>query len=571
VPNRIPPRQPDHFTNHDGLRQDILDFARSSTAEPKIAVLTGPSGIGKTALALVTAHALPDPDIRLYTELDPEAPGAAAEALGELLVALGMESVPNRLSARARAFRARTEGKSVLLVIDGASTAAQVRALLPAAGLVLVTESRPLSVDARSFPLPPLDADAARTLLARYADAEPDLVEQVVELAEGVPLLLRVAGALLARRATFTADILTTAYESLSAPAQRSYRTLALPGTTAEIGIDALADAPELVAAQLVEEVTEGRFRTSELVRRHARAIAPPDQDAVIRLREHYFARTAATYRGRWPQAESWFTAPASTESVDLDWLDVERDNIRATLEHTFASGERELVATWCVLLWPYYEHGKHTADLLATHELGVHTENQALRSLLHTRIGFGHLFNGDLDQAIAACEQALQLATDQRLTATALEGLGLAFLAADQDARARPVLRRNLDLAREIAEPRRLALACLHDAKVEPPEIALALLDEAAPIFATDPVNLAKTNLWRGRKLTEGGDVDAAREALDTALAELTALRRPFDRAEVLAALGDLNTESSADYYAQARAVFEEWGFSQRAARLPQ
>jgi energy-coupling factor transporter ATP-binding protein EcfA2 len=140
VPNRIPPRQPDHFTNHDGLRQDILDFARSSTAEPKIAVLTGPSGIGKTALALMTAHALPDPDIRLYTELDPEAPGAAAEALGELLVALGMESVPNRLSARARAFRARTEGKSVLLVIDGASTAAQVRALLPTAGLVLVTE-----------------------------------------------------------------------------------------------------------------------------------------------------------------------------------------------------------------------------------------------------------------------------------------------------------------------------------------------------------------------------------------------------------------------------------------------
>ncbi|HEY2701852.1 MAG TPA: tetratricopeptide repeat protein [Pseudonocardiaceae bacterium] len=573
MPNRIPPCQPDHFTNHDRLRQDLLDFARSTGAEPKIAVLTGPSGVGKTALALLTAQALPEPDIRLYTELDAEAPGAVAEALAELLTELGMAPVPDRMSARVRAFRARTEGRSVLLVIDGASTAAQVRALLPAEGLVLVTEARPLSVEARSFPLPPLDADAARTLLARYAGAEPDLVEQVVELAEGVPLLLRIAGALLARRPAFAADILTTAYQSLSEPAQRCYRALALPGTTAEISVDALPDAhaaPALVAARLVDEPAEGRFRTSELVRRHARAVAPPDADAVTRLREHYFARTAATYRGRWPQAEPWFTAPAGTESVDPDWLDVERDNIRAALEHAFVSGERELVATWCVLLWPYYEHGKHTADLLATHELGVHTENRALRSLLRTRIGFGHLFNGDLDQAIAACEQALELATDQRLTATALEGLGLALLAADQDDRARPVLRRNLDLARDLAEPRRLALACLHDAKVEPPKVALALLAEAAPIFATDPVNLAKTNLWRGRKLAEQGDVKSAREALDTALAELTALRRPFDRAEVLVALGDLHTESAADHYAQARAVFEEWGFSQRAAQLP-
>lgn len=576
VPNRIPPCRPDRFTDRDRLRQDLLDFARSASAEPKVAVLSGPPGIGKTALALVTANALPEPDLRLYVKLDTEAPGAVGEALGELLAELGMESVPNRLSARARAFRARTEGRSVLLVIDGASTAAQVRALLPASGLVLVTEARPLSVDARSFPLPPLDADAARALLAGYGGAEPELVEQVVELAAGVPLLLRVAGALLDRRPAFTDDILTTAYRSLSEPAQRCYRALALPGTTAETGSAALADAdalPELVAAQLVDQPTEGRFRTSELVRRHARAIAPPDPDAVIRLREHYFTRTAATYRGRWPSAEPWFTAPSSTESVGLDWLDVERDNIRAALEHAFATGERELVATWCVLLWPYYEHGKHTAELLATHQLGVHTANRALRSLLLTRIGFGHLFNGDHDQAIAACEHAVELASDQRLTATALEGLGLALLAADQDDRARLALRRNLELARAIAEPRRLALACLHDAKVEPPEVALALLAEAAPIFADDPVNLAKTSLWRGRAHTENGEFEAARTALDAALAELAALRRPFDRAEVLAALGDLNTaigRPASDCYAQARAVFEEWGFSRRAARLP-
>ncbi|HEY4021350.1 MAG TPA: tetratricopeptide repeat protein, partial [Pseudonocardiaceae bacterium] len=491
---------------------------------------------------------------------------------------------PDRISARARAFRALTAGRSVLLVIDGASTAAQVRALLPVDGLVLVTEARPLTaIPARSFALPPLNADAARALLAPADDIEPDLVEKIIELAEGLPLALRVAAALLARpdRPTFADNnILSTAYQTLDEPARRCYHALALPGTTAEIGIAAIEAAlpdtdvraamTDLVTAHLVDEPTAGRFHTSELIRQHAK---PADPAGATRLREHYLARTAAAYRAtnRWPQAESWFTCPPGTESVDLTWLDTERGNIRAALEHAFAAGERELVATWCVLLWPYYEHGKHAADLLTTHQLGIHTANEALRSLLLTRIGFGHLFNGDPDLAIAACEQAVRLAADPTLEATALEGLGLALLSADQDSRALPVLRRNLDLARQLAEPRRIALACLHDAKVEPPDLALPLLAEAAPSFADDPVNLAKTSLWRGRKLLEQGNFDQAREALNAALRT----RRPFDRAEALAARGDLNAatgrpEAAHEDYAQARAVFEEWGFSQRAARLP-
>ncbi|HJP76205.1 MAG TPA: ATP-binding protein [Pseudonocardiaceae bacterium] len=572
-------RIPDHFANHQRLRQEILDFAGSAAAtQPKIAVLTGPPGIGKTALALRTAHDLPEPEIRLYARLDtdPEAPGAAADILGQFLVDLGMDpaAVPDRISARANAFRARTAGRQVLLIIDGATTAAQVRALLPADGLVLVTEARPLSIDARNFALPPLDTDAARTLLA---GTEPDHVEEIIELAQGNPLLLRIAAALPAGTPPGT-DLLTTAYRTLSAPAQRCYRTLALPGTTAEISTDALGlPVDELVAARLVERLSETRIHTSELVRNHARAIEPPDPDETARLRERYLTRTASAYRAanRWPQAEPWFTCPPGTESVDLAWLDAERGNIRAAIEHAATVGHHELVATWCVLLWPFYEHGKHTADLLTTHQLGLNTASRALRSLLLTRIGFAHLFNGDTEQAIAACEQARDLATDPKLEATALEGLGLALLADDQDDRARPVLRRNLDLARQLAESRRIALACLHDAKVERPEIALPLLTEAARTFAADPVNMAKTHLWRGRKLTDRGDFAEARTALDLAIAELTAQRRPFDRAEALAARGDLNAAAgqphqARDDYGQARAVFEEWGFSRRAARLP-
>ena len=586
------PSVPNHFANHDRLRRELREFATSDrTAELKVAVLTGPSGIGKTALALRTAADLA-PALRLHADLgvDPQAPGAASETLRRFLLELGMsaDAVPDRLAARSAAFRALTRNRRVLVIIDGAGTAAQVRALLPDLGLVLVTEARPLSLDARFFALPPLTPDTARTLLA---ETEPEIVDKVIELAAGLPLALRVADALLARadRPTFAADIFTTAYRSLGEPAQRCYRALALPGTTADIGIDALAVAlpttdvraamTDLVAARLADEPTTNRFRTSDVVRQHARTIAPPDPGAITRLREHYLTRCAAAYRAsnRWPQTEPWFTCPPGTEPVDLAWFDTERDNIRAALEHAFATGERDLVATWCVLLWPYYEHGKHTADLLATHELGSQTANPALRALLLARTGFAHLFTGDTDQAIVACTEAVALATtiDPRLAATALEALGLAHLAAANPAQARQALRRNLDLARRTGEPRRIALACLHNAKVEPPELALPLLDEAAPHFANDPVNLTKTRLWRGRALTEHGDLAAARETLDLALAEFTSLHRPFDRAEALAARGHLNTieghldQARADY-AQARAVFEEWGFSQRAAALP-
>jgi tetratricopeptide (TPR) repeat protein len=579
VLNRIPPYQTAHFANHVGLRQEILDFAATGrSAQPRIAVLAGPSGIGKTALALTTANDLDDQDIRLYVKLDtdPEAPGAAGEILKHLLTDLGLppEAVPDRVAARARAFRALTEGRSVLLIIDGASTAAQVRALLPADGLVLVTEARPLSLSARLFTLPPLGADAARTLLAPPEDVEPDLVAKIIELAQGLPLVLRVAAALLARpdRPTFAEDdILTTAYRTLDDPARRCYRVLALPGTTAETSLAALTAAlpgtdiraamNNLITARLVDEPTPGRYRTSELIRHHARTVESPELDAATRLRDHYFTRAAAAYRstGRWPQAEPWFTSPPATESVDIAWLDAERDNIRAAIEQAFAAGQHELVATWCVLLWPYYEHGKHTADLLATHQLGSTTTNQALRCLLRTRIGFGHLFDGDTEAAVAACRAAVQLATEPRLEATALEGLGLALLADNRDAR--PALRRNLELARQLREPRRIALACLHDAKVEIPETALPLLAEAEPILADDPVNLAKIQLWRARKLLDQGEFDQAREAVAAALRT----PRPFDRAEALHTRGDLfaalgRPEAARADHAQARALFAEW-----------
>lgn len=182
-----------------------------------LVAVSGLGGVGKTALALAWLHTLrPDfPGGQLYADLGAQSPGGPAdpgEVIGRFLRALGVPAaqVPAGLAERAALYRSLTAELRLVVLLDDAASAAQVRPLLPGGTGVTVVTSRwrmpGLTVDGcHSVQLEPLGVDEAVELLAATladdrVDAQPEQARALVELCAGLPLAVRVAGARLAAR-----------------------------------------------------------------------------------------------------------------------------------------------------------------------------------------------------------------------------------------------------------------------------------------------------------------------------------------------------------------------------------
>jgi DNA-binding SARP family transcriptional activator len=179
-----------------------------------ISAVAGTAGVGKTALAVHWAHrvAARFPDGQLYVNLRGYDPGAAVtpeEATAWFLAALGMPAsqIPAGPAERAGLYRSVLAGRRVLIVLDNARDAAQVRPLLPGGGgcLVVVTSRSALAglaaaEGARPLRLGPLDDEqAALVLVARLGPervaAEPEAAAELISRCGGLPLALAVMAA----------------------------------------------------------------------------------------------------------------------------------------------------------------------------------------------------------------------------------------------------------------------------------------------------------------------------------------------------------------------------------------
>src|SRR5919201_6395114 len=195
VPRQLPSAAR-HFVNR-AVEQDALTTLLNGTASDGVVLLStidGTAGVGKSTLAVHWAHQMRHrfPDGELYVNLrgfDPAAePLTAAGALATFLAALEVptERIPEDLDARAALFRSVVHDKRLLLLLDNARSADQVRPLLPASPtcVVLVTsrsrlDDLVLREGATRIALDVLTQHEAHDLLGRYLgqdrlDAEPD-------------------------------------------------------------------------------------------------------------------------------------------------------------------------------------------------------------------------------------------------------------------------------------------------------------------------------------------------------------------------------------------------------------
>ncbi|MGH3829687.1 MAG: ATP-binding protein [Pseudonocardiaceae bacterium] len=332
-----------HFTGRDAELATLDAFLDQDDSDRPAAMviqaIAGTAGVGKTALVVHWAHRVRDhfPEGQLFINLrgyDPGPPLAPEQALEEFLRGLEVpaERIPAGLGVRAALYRSLLDRRRVLIVLDNANTAEQVRPLLPGSAtcrVVVTSRNRLSGLVARDGAsrvtvdlLPPAQAIALlRDVIgAARAAAEPEATAELASRCAYLPLALRIAAeravthpyVTLAELASELAvahdrlDLLATAdeedeatavravfswsYHALAPKAARAFRLLGLHAgpdisvpATAALTNTTLTQARQLLetlaSTHLIEETGRDQYRFHDLLRVYAAECAREEND----------------------------------------------------------------------------------------------------------------------------------------------------------------------------------------------------------------------------------------------------------------------------------------------------
>ena len=471
---RVPRTLPPPVRNFTGREWALRYITEAFENDNQPVVITGISGIGKTALALQWANSVHGrfPDGQLYVNLadhSSDEPLHPEQVLGGVLRVLGLlsEQIPSDEEALSSLFRSLVADKRMLFIFENARHADLIMRLLPGGqNMVVVTSRMHMSdlVATQGFAAVVLAAfthDEGVEFLANRVGsavaAAPELAAEVVELCAGLPLALALTGAQLVGGLTLPSLVgelrdeehrldtfdetgmhlsvrraFLLSYRELTADAAKLFRYLGLHRgpdfarhVAARLVNRRVLALDELYNFHLVERVGADRYRMHDLLHLLARELVEaqetPEQrrGATQRMLDYYLHTGHAAAMMLDPHRSPILAGEPGDRTIGtyqdaLAWFTVEHRSILAMVRVAAEQGldDHAWKLTWT--LATYLDRHGHSRDHIDALHIGLKAANRLgdrrVQALLNRLLGHALTRLGHYEDSHRHHEESLQV-----------------------------------------------------------------------------------------------------------------------------------------------------------------